>query len=189
MDSIPSLLGDDQGNYRVHVVGNCGAYIAAKLSVPHIPLDTLFWGPGWTQPSSDEFKERISAAMARSEGWVIDGNYSVLGTLVSDHATDIIWLDPPIWFYLPRLLWRTLLRLFRMAPTCAEGCNESWGDALSKEGIVWYCISHHGSCRRRFGEMLARTSVDKGGNMRRLNEWDGDLAAWKAGLEEMLRKH
>jgi hypothetical protein len=37
--------------------------------------------------------------------------------------------------------------------------------------------------------MLARTSVEKGGNMRRLNEWDGDLAAWKAGLEEMLRKH
>jgi hypothetical protein len=34
--------------------------------------------------------ERVSAAMARSEGWVIDGNYSVLGTLVSDHVTDII---------------------------------------------------------------------------------------------------
>ena len=36
--------------------------------------------------------------------------------------------------------------------------------------------------------MLACNSIEKGGNMRRLNEWDGDLAAWKTALEEMLRK-
>jgi len=98
-------------------------------------------------------------------------------------------LDPPLWLYLPRLLWRTLLRLLNVVPTCAEGCTETWGDVLSKEGIVWFCISNHGRCKRRYGEILARTSVEMGGNMRRLNEWNGDLAAWKAGLEEMLRKH
>ena len=66
------------------------AYIAAKLNVPHISLDALFWGPEWTKPSADEFRERVSAAMAHHEGWVVDGNYSVLDTLVSEHATDVI---------------------------------------------------------------------------------------------------
>ncbi|KAG1870742.1 AAA domain-containing protein [Suillus subalutaceus] len=194
---IPSLLGDGQGNYRVHVVGNSGtgkstisAYIATKLNVPHISLDALFWGPGWATPSDDEFKERVSAALTQnSKGWVIDGNGGQCGTLIPDHATDVIWLDPPLWFYLPRIFWRTLLRLLNIIPTCAEGCNETWGDVLSTNGIIWYCISRHGYCKHRFGEMLARTSITKGGNMRRLNEWDGDLRTWKAGLEEMLRTH
>ncbi|KAG0702833.1 hypothetical protein DFH29DRAFT_1045413 [Suillus ampliporus] len=202
--NIP-LLGDGQGNYKVHVVGNSGtgkvslekinalkstvsAYIAIKLNVPHISLDALFWGPGWTRPSNDEFEERVSAAMSRNR--VIDGDYSSTnyrGTLISDHATDVIWLDPPLWLYLPRVFWRTLLRLLNIIPPCAEGCDDTWGEVLSTKGIVWYCISRHGFCKRKFGEMLARTSVEKGGNMRRLNEWDGDLTTWKAGLEEMLR--
>ncbi|KAG1781756.1 hypothetical protein EV702DRAFT_1073220 [Suillus placidus] len=161
--NIPSLLGDGQGNYRVHVVGNSG---------------------------TGKFKERVSVAMTQnSKGWVIDGNGGHNGTLILDHTTDVIWLDPPLWFYLPRIFWRTLLRLFNIIPTCAEECNETWGEVLSTKGIIWYCISHHGYCKHRFGEMLARTSIAKGGNMRRLNEWDGDLTMWKAGLEEMLRAH
>lgn len=195
--NIPSLLGDGQGNYRVHVVGNCGtgkstlsAYIATKLNVPHISLDALFWGPGWTTPSDDEFQERISAAMTQSsKGWVIDGNGSHGGTLILDHTTDVIWLDPPLWLYLPRIFWRTLLRLLHVVPTCAEGCSETWGEVLSTKGIIWYCISRHGYCKHKFGEMLTHISITKGGNMRRLNEWDGDLMMWKAGLEEMLRAH
>jgi adenylate kinase family enzyme len=69
------------------------AYIAAKLNVPHISLDALFWGPEWTESSADEFRERVSAAMARDEGWIIDGNYSVLDTLISEHATDVICMS------------------------------------------------------------------------------------------------
>lgn len=98
-------------------------------------------------------------------------------------------LDPPLWFYLPRIFWRTLLRLLNVIPTCAEGCTETWGEVLSTKGIIWYCISNHGYCKHKFGEMLAHTSITKGGSMRRLNEWDGDLMMWKAGLEEMLRTH
>ncbi|KAG1835138.1 AAA domain-containing protein [Suillus variegatus] len=195
MMNIPSLLGDGKGNYRVHVVGNSGtgkstvsAYIATKLNVPHISLDALLWGPGWTTPSDDECKERIIAAMAQDpRGWVIDGNHR--DTVISEHATDVIWLDPPLWLYLPRILWRTLLRLLNIIPSCAEGCKETWGEVLSTKGIIWYCISQHGYRKQRYGEMLARTSIAKGGKMRRLNEWDGDLTIWKAGLEEMLRAH
>ncbi|KAG1750286.1 hypothetical protein EDB19DRAFT_1679524 [Suillus lakei] len=213
--NIPSLLGDGQGNYRVHVVGNSGtgkvglkkfffevlkstlsrkstvsAYIATKLNVPHISLDALFWGPGWAKPSNDEFKDRVSAAITQnSKGWVIDGNGGSQAQRHAQLGSCNRRLDPPLWFYLPRICWRTLLRLLNMIPTCAEGCNETWGEVLSTKGIIWYCISRHGYYKRKFGEMLARISIEKGGNMRRLNEWDGDLAMWKAGLEEMLRTH
>jgi adenylate kinase family enzyme len=74
------------------------AYIATKLNVPHISLDKLFWGPGWAVPSDDEFKERISAAITQnSKGWVIDGNGSHSGTLISDHATDVICMSFDFW--------------------------------------------------------------------------------------------
>ncbi|KAG2051722.1 hypothetical protein BDR06DRAFT_580269 [Suillus hirtellus] len=198
MMNIPSLLGDGKGNYRVHVVGNSGTgkstvstYIATKLNVPHISLDALFWGPGWTTPSDDEYKERIIGAMAQDpRGWVIDGNHrGTVTTVITEHATDVIWLDPPLWLYLPRILWRTLLRLLNIIPSCAEGCEETWGDVLSTNGIIWYCISQHGYRKQQYDEMLARTSIAKGGKMRRLNEWDGDLTIWKAGFEEMLRAH
>lgn len=193
--NVPPLLGDGQGNYRIQVVGNSGvgkstlsAYMATKLNVPHISLDALFFGPGWATPSPDEFRERVSAVLTEnSKGWVVDGNGIQCATLISDRATDIIWLDLPLWVYLPRLCWRTLLRLLNMIPGCAEGCLETWRDALSTNGIIWFCITHHGYRRRQFGEKLARTSIAKGGNMRRLNEWDGELTVWKAELEDMLR--
>ncbi|KAG2364578.1 hypothetical protein BDR07DRAFT_1470819 [Suillus spraguei] len=193
--NVPPLLGDGQGNYRVHIVGNSGVgkstlstYIATKLNVPYISLDALFFGPGWATPSADEFRERVAGVLTQnSKSWVIDGNGIQSATLISDRATDTIWLDLPLWVYLPRLCWRTLLRLLNIIPGCAEGCIETWGDVLSTNGIIWFCITHHGHRRRQFGEKLAGTSIAKGGNMRRLNEWDGELTEWKAELEEMLR--
>lgn len=76
------------------------AYIATKLNVPHISLDALLWGPGWTTPSDDECKERIIAAMAQDpRGWVIDGNHR--DTVISEHATDVICTSFDLTTYLP----------------------------------------------------------------------------------------
>ncbi|KAG1729851.1 uncharacterized protein EDB91DRAFT_803346 [Suillus paluster] len=151
---------------------------------------------------------RVTAAMTEySKGWVIDGNYSALGTLISDHATGVICtsfdLSTPMSVYILliyvrldpgpsmvlRIFWRTLLCLLKIAPPCAERCNRTLGRAPSAESIIWWCISHHGHCERKFGEILAATSIKKGGNMRRLNEREGDLTTWEAGLDEMLRMH
>lgn len=171
--------------------------LASQPSARTLPLNSMchiflwmhfFFGPGWATPSADEFRERVAGVLTQnSKSWVIDGNGIQSATLISDRATDTIWLDLPLWVYLPRLCWRTLLRLLNIIPGCAEGCIETWGDVLSTNGIIWFCITHHGHRRRQFGEKLAGTSIAKGGNMRRLNEWDGELTEWKAELEEMLR--
>jgi hypothetical protein len=50
------------------------AELARRLSVSHIELDALHHGPNWSEPSADEFRVRVRAAMAANpHGWVIDG--------------------------------------------------------------------------------------------------------------------
>jgi adenylate kinase family enzyme len=67
---------------RVLVVGNTNAgkttmarKLAARLGVPHIELDALFWEPGWVEADTDVLLERVAAATS-GEGWVTCGNYS-----------------------------------------------------------------------------------------------------------------
>lgn len=68
-----------------------GAYLSAKLNVPHISLDQVAWKPGWQRAQDDEFKEKVKTIMAQdTRSWIVDGDYRALGTLVPDNATDII---------------------------------------------------------------------------------------------------
>ncbi|KIJ60353.1 hypothetical protein HYDPIDRAFT_32319 [Hydnomerulius pinastri MD-312] len=194
--SVPPLLGDGHGNYRIHLVGNSGtgkstigAYLSSRLNIPLIALDGIFWRPGWEKTPDDEFQAQVRVLMAEDpKGWIIDGDYSGLGTMIPDNATDIIWLDPPLRLYLPRVLWRTLLRLLKIRPTCAEGCPETWGEVFSKKGIVWFCVSNHTVCRTKYTEWLSRMNVEDGGKMIRLDESSGETAKWKAQFEEWLRQ-
>ncbi|KAF8837483.1 hypothetical protein BDN67DRAFT_972900 [Paxillus ammoniavirescens] len=185
--SVPPLLGDGHGNYRIHLVGNggtgkstLGAYLSSKLNIPHIPLDAIFWKPGWQRTPDNEFKAEVGALMAQNpRGWIMDGDYSGLGTMIPDNATDIIWLDPPLRFYFPRILWRTFLRLVGSRPTCADGCEETWGEVFSRKGIVWFCVTNHGRAKMKYTEWASRMAVENGGKMRRLDESCGDLDKWR----------
>ncbi|KAF9241556.1 hypothetical protein BU15DRAFT_87143 [Melanogaster broomeanus] len=194
--SVPPLLGDGHGIYKIQLVGNSGtlstlgAYLSSKLNIPHIALDTIFWKPDWQRMPDDELRANVGALTAQNpRGWIFDGDYSRgLGTTIADNATDIIWLNPPLHFYLPRLLWRTLLRLLGMRPTCADGCIETWGEVFSRKGIVWYCVTHHARAKTKYTEWLSRMSIESGGKMRSLDESRGDMAKWKDHLEVTLRQ-
>ncbi len=107
-------------------------------------------------------------------GWIVDGNYTqYFGSMVSDEATDVICkprcsvyvsarlpfgpgsysrdllpplpgLDPPLILYFPRLLYRTFLRLFRLAPPCSSGCEERASEVFfSRESIIWWYVAAH----------------------------------------------
>ncbi|KAJ7479524.1 hypothetical protein FB451DRAFT_1556459, partial [Mycena latifolia] len=160
MTPPPPLIGDADGNFRVHIVGNSvpsgtgkesgrfstvGKQLAELLGVSFISLDTLYWKPGWQESTKEEMREKVSRALASSPyGWVVDGNYSgKVGTLVHDRSTDTIWLDPPLILYLPRIIIRTFLRLLNLGAPCSPGCPEMLSTLFSKESIVWWCITHH----------------------------------------------
>lgn len=84
---------------RVVVVGTTGsgkstlaARLAASLGVPHVELDAIHHGPGWTERPVEEFRTMVADALA-GDGWVVDGNYSRSRDLVLPQATDVVWLS------------------------------------------------------------------------------------------------
>ncbi|KAJ7469582.1 hypothetical protein FB451DRAFT_1255057 [Mycena latifolia] len=199
---LPPLIGDAQGRYRVHVVGNCGSgkstvgkALATLLDVPYICLDTLFWKPGWEKETNEQFRLNVEHALADApHGWVVDGNYSRrIGTVVEDSATDVIWLDPPLALYFPRLVLRTFLRMLGRAEPCSPGCPERWRDVFfSQESMILWCLTHHALVRRREGTRMTRIGLRdgqrvEGQKMRRMGGWGGELRAWMRDVREMMR--
>ncbi|KAJ7866938.1 hypothetical protein B0H14DRAFT_2347198, partial [Mycena olivaceomarginata] len=199
----PPLVGDAHGNYRVHIVGNSGKpvstlgrQLADILGLPFISLDALFWKPGWEQSTNDELRSKVEHALAKCpNGWVVDGGFtSKIGTIVEDASTDVIWLDPPLALYLPRIIWRTFLRLLRLEALCSPDCPEMLSEVLfSKESIVWWCITQHRPVRDRENARMAKigfgigSDVD-GQKMRRIGGWGGELLAWIGEVKCMLRR-
>ncbi|EGO00476.1 hypothetical protein SERLA73DRAFT_181086 [Serpula lacrymans var. lacrymans S7.3] len=192
---FPPLLGDGQGRYRVHIVGNSGsgkstlgASLAAILGIPYICLDRLFWGPGWEETPQDEFYNKLITALGQDEkGWVVDGNYSQCTANLHEQCTDIIWLDPPLLLYFPRLCIRTFLRILNVREPCSPGCNETISHAFfSEDNIIWWCLSSHWRVRRKNKENVRNPAI--GGKMRRIGGWGNELMLWKRAVEEMVRR-
>ena len=102
---------------RVSVVGNSGSgkstlasELAATLAVPHLELDSVFHQPRWESLPLDEF-QRVVAARAAEDGWVIDGNYSSrVQPIVWARADTVVWLDPPRLTVMRRVIGRTVRR-------------------------------------------------------------------------------
>jgi ATPase subunit of ABC transporter with duplicated ATPase domains len=123
---------------RVVVVGTTGAgkttfarRLAARLGAPHVELDALYWGPGWTRHES--FQRDVLAA-TKQPRWVIDGNYRVFA--------------------------RALLRTVRRVTTgerSVSGNRETVGNQLfDREGVVWWAMRTYRKRRREFPELFDR---------------------------------
>jgi adenylate kinase family enzyme len=87
---------------RINVVGTSGSgkttfaiELARRLDVPHIEIDEMFWGPGWTPTSRDALRERLAAALD-GPAWVVDGNYGSVRDVVWSRADTVVWLDYPL---------------------------------------------------------------------------------------------
>jgi adenylate kinase family enzyme len=153
------------GGPRINIRGTTGAgkstlaqCLAERLGVPHIELDALHHGANWAQPTREEFRARVQAAMAAApDGWVIDGNYdSKLDSLVTSAADVVVWLDPPLHRLLRRVVARTFFRITRRV-TLWNGNRESWRSALwGRDALIWWSM---GSFFRHRREWPARGYV------------------------------
>lgn len=81
------------------------------------------------------------------DGWVIDGNYrNMVGDITWEAATDIIWLDYPIYIVLWRLLFRTIDRVRSGVNLWdKEGCIETWQQQFfSRDSLLFgpssFCV-------------------------------------------------
>ena len=48
--------------------------------------------PGWTELPVEEFRAKVTAATS-GDGWVVDGNYTIVRDIVWNRADTIVWLD------------------------------------------------------------------------------------------------
>jgi len=153
---------DDHPGQRINVVGTTGsgkttvaAALAARLGLPHIELDALFWKPGWETTPDPEFLPKVDLA-TRGDHWVLDGNYSRTRPIVWPRADTVVWLD----YSFPRVFLQLLRRTIRRAATKQElwnGCRESWRVSFfSRDSILVWCLKTYGVRRRNYPAILAR---------------------------------
>lgn len=85
--------------------------LARRLGVPHIEVDGLFHGPGWTPRA--EFVRDVDLA-TQAPGWVIDHDYAAARHLVWSRIDTFVWLDYSRavceWRVIRRSVPRALLR-------------------------------------------------------------------------------
>jgi adenylate kinase family enzyme len=89
-----------------------GRQLAESLGVPFVELDAIFHQPGWGELPRDDFRERVSEALA-ADGWVVDGNYAAVQDLVWKRGDTVVWLD----LSRPLVMGRIILRTIRRAVT------------------------------------------------------------------------
>jgi adenylate kinase family enzyme len=132
--------------------------LAELLGVPHIELDALHHGPNWAEPTPDEFRTRVEAAIGQSPlGWVIDGSYaSKIGDLVLQRADTLVWLDLPLRVCLRRLWRRTWGRIMRREELWNGNRESIYAAFLMKDSLFAWTIKQHGPGRRRLAERIAR---------------------------------
>jgi adenylate kinase family enzyme len=133
--------------------------LAEQHGVPHVELDALHWGPGWSEPTAEDFRARVEESLA-VDGWVADGGYhGKLGDLVLERAELVVWLDPPLWTILGRLSARTLRRI-RGREELWGGNRETWrGAFLSRDSLFLWALKTHRPRRQRYEDRLQRFDV------------------------------
>lgn len=99
---------------RIVVAGTSGSgkttlagAIARRLDIPHVEIDALFHGPGWTPRPT--FEADVEAFIARP-AWVTEWQYSMVRDRVADRAELMVWLDLPRAVVMRQVITRTLDR-------------------------------------------------------------------------------
>lgn len=144
---------------RYVVIGTSGAgkstfarALSARLGVPYIELDALYWGPDWTPRTTPEFMASLEEAIAPAR-WVADGNYTVMRDVLWARATHIVWLDFGRAVIFPRVIRRTLRRA-AVGEVLWAGNRESLRKAfLSRESILLWSFTTFRRNRLKFARL------------------------------------
>ena len=162
-DPGESLDGCD----RILILGRTGSgkttlarELAASISVPHVELDSLYFGPGFSTAPLPVLRERTATAVAAPR-WVTDGNKRAVRDIVWPRADTIVWLDYPVAVSLWRLGKRALRRTSAIKastgdanPSNPEGSGLVNQLLLAAKGVITALRSHRGQ-RKEYPRLFA----------------------------------
>ena len=117
---------------RVAIIGSGGAgksTLARKLGeitgLPVIHLDREYWGPGWTETPTPEWKVRVEH-LVKGDEWIIDGNFGGTMEIRLAAADTVVFLDFPRVLCKYRAIKRAVAYRNRTRPDMGPGCREKF---------------------------------------------------------------
>jgi len=145
---------------RISVVGISGSgkstlagRLADRLGVEHIEIDSLFHQPGWTPLPEDELRAVVAGKLTAA-GWVCDGNYGAVRSLVWNLADTVIWLYPPHRTVMRRVIMRTLRRILTRKELW-NGNRETVRNAFfDRDSIIRWAWTGYAPNRHKFTAAL-----------------------------------
>ena len=153
-----------KGCERILILGRTGSgkttlarQLSVALGVPHVELDSLYFGADFSRAPLSLLRDRTSAAIA-GDRWVTDGNKRVVRDLVWPWADTIIWLDYPAHVSLWRLAKRARTRTSTLSAQAARtGRRTELPKQLlaAAKGVLTALRSHRGQ-RREYPRMFAQ---------------------------------
>ena len=171
---------------RIAVIGCSGGgkstlvrALAARLGLPVIHLDVLYWEPGWVEGDYAAFRRRLAEAVS-AEQWIADGNFPDSGDLHFARAETVVWVDQPRLLCLWRVIWRVVVTGGGRRPDLPEGCRETFDPWLW--GYVW---NWNRETRPKVEASLADHAP--GTSLVRLRS-DREIAAWLATINSPLSR-
>lgn len=83
------------------------AELAERTGLPHVEIDALHHGAGWTR--RPEFLDDVRAFVGQ-DAWITEYQYADARPLLLEHAELVVWLDLPRWLSMWQVVRRTLRR-------------------------------------------------------------------------------
>ena len=139
---------------RVVIIGTSGAgkttlarCLAARLGLPHIEFDAYRHGSNWTPTPNRVLRQNVAKDIA-ADGWITDGNYTVVRDIVWTRATAIIWLDYPFPIVFWRLFWRTMGRCVKRTELWNGNREKLWWHFFTKDSLFLWAFQTHWSRKK-----------------------------------------
>lgn len=137
-----------------------GRMLSQRLGVPFVELDALnHVGPDWNEATPEELRAKVTP-IVDTDSWVIDGAYrSKLGDLILERADVVVWLDPPMRVWLPRLVRRTVGRVARREELWGGNRETMRNVFLSRDSLLLFTLRTYRRRRRRYPVELGRFNL------------------------------
>lgn len=123
--------------------------LAARIHLPIVELDTLYWEPDWRPADPETFRQRVLEKTS-GDGWIVVGNYGAVRGALWSRATMVFWLNYGFAVTFSRALRRTTRRAITREMLWNGNRESIRRSFFSRESILWWIITTH---RRRREEM------------------------------------